>query len=355
MATLIKQLRIALLLVAAVLSVAACQQTKKASNVADVVALTGSERQQRLIEGAKKEGQVNLYSSLVVEDLTAIKEDFEKRYGVKVNYWRASSEKVVQRIVTEGRADRFDFDVAETNGPEMEALHREKLLHPMSSPYFEDLIPQAIQPHKEWVGTRLNLFVQIYNTKLVKKDEIPQSYEDLLNPKWKGRLAIEAEDYDWFAGVVKELGEEKGLKLFREIVAKNGLSVRKGHTLLAGLVGSGEVPYALTVYVHNAEKQKKKGAPVDWHTIPPAVVRANGIGVSKKPPNPHAAVLFYDYMLSDGQHILHKGEYVPTTKKIDTGITKLPMKFLEPSVILDENDKWQKLFDEIVTKQSQTK
>ena len=346
-----RRLFITLLCLTALLGVSGCERGKKAGNIADVLAYTGPDRQQRLIDGAKKEGQLTLYSSLVVEDLTAIKEDFEKKYGVKIEFWRASSEKVVQRTTTEARSKRYDVDVIETNGPELEALSREKILQPMESPHLADLIPQAIRPHKEWVGTRLNMFVQIYNTKLVKKEELPKTYQDLLHPKWKGRLGIEAEDYDWFAGVVGEMGEEKGLKLFRDIVAKNGISVRKGHTLLAGLVASGEVPYALTVYIHNAEKQKKKGAPADWHTLPPAIVRANGIAVAKNPAHPHAAVLFYDYMLSDGQEILKKGEYVPTSKKL-TDVAKYPLKFLDPSVILDETEKWEKLYQEIITRQS---
>jgi iron(III) transport system substrate-binding protein len=353
---LLKEFYLALLLVLpTIVSPALAQSNRTTSTITDISLYQGLDRQQRLVEGAKKESELNLYSSLTVEDLTAIAADFEKKYGIKVKYWRASSEKLVQRAVTEAQSGRFDFDVVETNGPEMESLHREKLLQEVKSPYREDLLPQAIMPHKEWVGTRLNMFVQIFNTNLVKKEELPKTYQDLLNPRWKGRLGIEAEDFDWFAGVVQALGEEKALKLFRDIVATNGVSVRKGHTLLAGLVASGEVPFALTVYRHNAEKLKKKGAPVDWYVIPPAIVRANGIGVSKKPPHPNAAVLFYDYMIGDGQNVLFKGEYIPSSKKIDTGLSKLQLKFVDPGVILDESDKWQKLYAEIITNRSKQK
>ena len=188
----------------------------------------GVDREQRLTQGARVENALTVYTSLTVEDITELAAAFEKKYAIKVKFWRASSEKIVQRIVTETRAGRFDFDVVETNGPELETLHREQLLQKAFSPHFADLIPQAILPHREWVGTRLNMFVQIYNTKLVKKEDFPKSYQDLLDPKWKGRLGIEAEDLDWFGTVVKDLGEEKGLKLFREIVATNGISVRKG-------------------------------------------------------------------------------------------------------------------------------
>ena len=332
------------------LSAAALAQPGK--SVVALATYEGPDREQRLLQGARAEGTLTVYTSLTVEDITELAAEFEKKYGVKVKFWRASSEKVVQRIVTEGRAGRSDFDVVETNGPELESLHREQMLQKATSPYLADLIPQAILPHREWVGTRLNMFVQIYNTKLVKKEDFPKSYQDLLDPKWKERLGIEAEDIDWFSTVVKGLGEEKGLKLFRDIVRTNGLSVRKGHTLLAGLVASGEVPFALTVYNHNADKLKKKGAPVEWDVIQPAVIRANGMGLSRKPAHPHAAVLFYDFMLSDGQAILAKNEYLSASRKSNSLLDKLQLKFVDSATVLDENAKWEKLYLEIITRQS---
>jgi len=301
-----------------------------------------------LVPGAKKEGEVVVYTSLITEDLNALSAAFEKKYGVKVKGWRASSEKVLQRVVAEARAKRNEADVIETNGPELEALHREKVLQPLKSPYLKDLMPQALQPHGEWVGGRITMFVQAYNTKLVPKDELPRSYADLANPRWKGRLGIEAEDDDWFAMVVRSLGEEKGLATFREI-AKNGFSVRKGHTLLANLVASGEVPFSLTTYSHGAEKMKQRGAPVDWYAIEPAIGRANGIAIPQKPAHPNAAALFVDFVLSpEGQAILEKGGYVPANLKVANPAQKLPLKFVDPALILDESDKWKKLYQEII-------
>jgi iron(III) transport system substrate-binding protein len=199
------------------------------------------------------------------------------------------------------------------------------------------------------VGTRINLFVQTYNTNLVAKNEVPKSWEDLANPRWKGRLGIEAEDEDWFAMVVRELGEEMGLRIFREIARVNGFSVRKGHTLLSGLVASGEVPFALTTYSHGSEKMKQKGAPVEWYAIEPAIGRANGVAVMAKPAHPHAAALFVDFLLSpEGQKILEKGGYLPANLRLDNRSQKLPLKFVDPAVVLDEADKWKKLWSEIV-------
>jgi len=319
------------------------------SGVAQVVQYDKPDREQFLLQGAKKEGEVMIYTSLVPEDLTALAAAFERKYGLKLKSWRANSEKVLQRAVTEARAGRHEADAVETNGPQLEALYRERGLQPLYSPHLKDLMPQALRPHGYWVGTRINMFVQSYNTRLVKKEELPKSYAELADPRWKGRLGIEAEDEDWFAMIVKELGEEAGLRVFRDIVRANGLSVRKGHTLLAGLVASGEIPLALTTYSHGTEKMKHRGAPVDWFAIAPAIGRANGIGIATKPPHPHAAALFADFLLSpDGQLILQKGGYVPANLRVKDSAQKLPLKFVDPALMLDEFDKWKKLWAEII-------
>jgi iron(III) transport system substrate-binding protein len=318
--------------------------------VASLALYKGSDREQRLIQGAKQEGALTVYTSLTVQDTINLGNAFEKKYGIKPKFWRASSEGVLQRIVSEARAGHFDFDVVESNGPELEALHREQVLQKAWSPYDADLVPQAIMPHGEWVGTRLNMFVQIYNTKLIKKEDLPKTYQDLLDPKWKGKIGIEAGDVDWFGTVVKDMGEEKGLKFFRDLVAADGVSVRKGHTLLAGLTASGEVPFSLAVYNHNADQLKAKGAPVDWGVIQPAIVRANGAGISKKPAHPNTAVLFYDFMLSDAQAILAKNEYLTASRKTSSGILdNLQLRFVDPVTVLDQSAKWEKLFTEIFT------
>jgi iron(III) transport system substrate-binding protein len=322
-----------------------------AQTAADVANYSGPDREKKLIEGAKKEGSLEIYTSAQSDDMGALVSAFEKKYGIKVNVWRSSSEKVLQRAVTEARGNRHTVDVCETNGPELEALSREKLLERVNSPYLKDLIGPAIRPHGEWVGTRLNVFVQAYNTQAVKKEDLPKTWEDLANPKWKGKLGIEQEDSDWLAGQFAEMGEAKAQKVFKDIVEKNGVSVRKGHTLLTQLVVSGEIPLALTVYNYKAEQLKNKGAPIDWFTIGPAIARPNGIGVAKDAPHPYAALLFYDFELGpEGQQILAKRDFVPTNKKVDTPLNKIPMKFVDSRVQLDEFQKWEKLYGDIFTK-----
>src|SRR5258706_601476 len=172
--------------------------------------------------------------------------------------------------------------------------------------------------------------------------------EGMLNPRWKGKLGIEAEDADWLAGVMEDLGEARGTKLFKEIVAKNGMSVRKGHTLLTQLVASGEVPFALTVYNYKAEQLKVKGAPIAWLAVGTAIARPNGLAIAKRAPNPHSALLFYDFEISEeGQKVLLSRDFVPVNRKVDTPLGRLPLKFVDARVMLDDYDKWVKLYEEI--------
>jgi len=137
----------------AAIALPALGQVKPNATAADVANYAGADREQKLIEGAKKEGSLEIYTSAQSDDMGALVAAFEKKYGVKVNVWRSSSEKVLQRTVTEARGNRFTVDVCETNGPEMEALSREKLLEKVKSPYLADLIAPALRPHGEWVGS----------------------------------------------------------------------------------------------------------------------------------------------------------------------------------------------------------
>src|SRR5713226_9309320 len=289
--------RLVVAILSASLLIPACEKSGDAGSPVEKVAMyEGSDRFERLLTAAKKEGSLSLYTSLAATTLEEFTSDFEKRYGIKVNAWRAGDDKVLQRALIEAKAGRFDFDVVHAVSVEMEALHREHLLQEVKSPHLKDLIPQALPPHREWTATVLNVIVQAYNTDKVKERRLPKTYQDLLDPKWRGRLGFEAKDQEWFFTVVKDMGEEKGLKFFRDLVAGNGLSVRSGHSLLNNLVVSGEVPLALTVYSHMVEQAKEKGAPIDWFVIEPAIAVPIGVGVSKRAPHPNAAVLFYDYM-----------------------------------------------------------
>src|SRR5262245_42215409 len=234
-----------------------------AQTMAEIASYQGADRMERLIAGTKKEGVLSVYGSSVLEDMKPISDAFKAKYGIDFQYWRASSENLVQRTVAETRAGRCLVDGFATVAAELEALHREKLLQAVKTPLTTGLMPQALRPHGEWVASRLNIFSAAYNTNLVKKDEVPKSYEDLKHPRWKGRLAIEADDGDWFATVVTKMGRDKGAQLFQDIVSTNGVSVRKGHTLLSKLDVDGETAVALTVFSYQPVQHKRECAPLE--------------------------------------------------------------------------------------------
>ena len=315
---------------------------------------SGPDRMDRIVAAAKKEGTVTFYTTIAEKDLPAVLKPFEQRYGIKVNVWRAGTDKVLQRSVQEARAGRNDMDAVHFGSPEMEALAREKVLAPVGSPVHKDLLAGSVPSHRMWAATILSVWVQAYNTSLVKKEDLPKKYEDLLDPKWKGRIGIEGKDDDWFATVVQQMGgEAKGVEFFRKLVAANGVSVRKGHTLLNNMVVSGEVPLALTVYNYMPQQAKAKGAPIDWFAIEPAIARSNAVGVAAKPKHPAAALLLYEYLLGpEGQKAMTGIDYVPTNTRVESPLKGVKIQPTDPVRSLDEADKWSKLFDDTFTKQA---
>src|SRR5436309_1453468 len=135
----------------------------------------GADRDARVLEGARKEKQLLIYTSLNLKDSVPIKAAFEKKYGVKLELWRSSSEKVLQRALIEARAGRFTVDAFELNGPEMEALRREGLLEEFWSPQLVNIPAQAIPKHCHYVADRLNFLPIAYTPGPVKTDEGPNS------------------------------------------------------------------------------------------------------------------------------------------------------------------------------------
>jgi iron(III) transport system substrate-binding protein len=336
--------KLLLALAAALLAPLAVAQSQARND--EVFRYRGADRDARLVEKAKQEGSLVLYTSLAPTESKPLAEAFEKKYGVKVELWRALSDKVVQRVITEAQARRHSVDVVETNGPEMEMLAREKLLAEFHSPYLADLPREAIPAHRTWFPDRMNFFVVGYNTAKVQRSEIPASYEGFADPKWKGRIGLEATDAEWMATLIKAWGEDKGMDFFRKLSAMKP-DVRKGHVLLAELVAAGEVPVGLTMYNSNIVSLKRKGAPIDFVPVQPVAARPQGIGVAKNAPHPHAALLFADYVLSpEGQRLFESMGRVPASTKVKSELNNFPFRLIEPATVLEEAPKWEKLWND---------
>jgi iron(III) transport system substrate-binding protein len=336
----------ACLLAAAAL--AAASMPAQARTLAEIVAYQGPDRTKLLVEGAKKEGVVSVYGSTVPSDMNPVIKAFKAKYGIEFQYWRSSSENVLLRAVSDHRAGRCAVDAFATVADALEALHREKLLQAVKTPLTADLIPQAFRPHGEWVASRLNIFSAAYNTNEVKTAEAPKRYEDLKNPRWKGRLAIEANDVDWFGTIVDKMGRDKAIPLFKDIVKTNGISLRKGHTQLTNMVVAGDVPLALTVYSYKPEQLKRKGAPIEPLYLSPLIALGYGPAVSQCAPHPNAAVLFYDFLLSDGQKIMAKRFMAPTNPKVAPLPNGGDLTMIDPAKILDNQAQWEALWKSVI-------
>ena len=326
--------------------------------VAAVAAYRGAERTQRLIAGAKKEGELMIYSSLTPDDQLRLAADFKSRYGVALKFWRGSQTNILQRVLTETRGGRYEFDALETNSPQIEALAREKLLQKMNSPYVDEvLLPQTLPAHGEWTPDRLNLLVYAYNTDAVKRADLPKTWPQLLEPKWKKRVGMESTNVEWFAALVEAMGEKSGLELFRKL-GDNGVAVRTGHTHSTGRVIAGEIPLFLGVYSHDVDRMKVKGAPIDWFVLAPAVILPSAVAVSRRAPHPHAAALFYDYMLTDGQRFYTEVHRVPANRAYDTAVRRMvregrAIKVVDSRRIIDDYDKWLRLYKRLIVDRSQ--
>ncbi|WP_066952525.1 ABC transporter substrate-binding protein [Streptomyces lushanensis] len=287
---------------------------------ADYASLTGKARTDRLLADAKSEGaQLDLYTSNT--DIQDLVDGFKKAYpDIKVNAFRANSETVLQRISQENQANKPQNDVVDTNDLELRALDKQGLLTPYTGPSAAGL-KDAAKGLGGWTAERFNAFVIGWNTNLVKEGQGPKSFADLADPKWKGKLSVEIGDWDWYASMHTYLTEEQGMgqsdadDLFKRIAAN--VKVTKGHTVQGELLSAGQFAVALSVYSHTVDKAAKKGAPVAWRpVVEPVILRPNGVGLMSRPRHPAAALLWTDWVLSDGQKSIAESLRIPAASSV---------------------------------------
>jgi iron(III) transport system substrate-binding protein len=319
------------------------------SQDAGLMSYEGADRAERVLAAAKKEGQLNLYTAFRPQDLPALIEPFEKKTGIKVTPWRSGATNVLQRVLKEASGNRHEADVVLMPSTEMEALRREKLLQPVRSPGLRDLMPAALPAHREWAPVLLNVLVPTYNTGLIRKEDLPKTYADLLDPKWKGKLGVESKLDEWYLTLITGMGEEKGARFFSELATKNGLSARLGMSLVNNLVISGEVPLALAVYRDLPEKARRKGAPIDWFVLDPIVAQAFVAAIPKRTPHPAAALLFHDYLLSeDTQKLLASLDFFAANTKVQPPQVGTRMLLVDPVFAVDNAERATKAFEDLL-------
>jgi len=276
------------------------------------------------IEGAKKEGQLVLYTSMTVEQAQKLNDAFRARYPfLQISMFRAVGERLLTKIMTETQAGRFDFDVVQSAETQAYFLKRRNLLARYASPEIKYLQKGFFDSENFWAAIYMMPNVIAYNTRMVSRAEVPVSDEDLLNPKWRGKIGMDYTKPEWFSWKLKRMGQEKGLAYMKRLGAQE-FRLSAGLSIITGLLAAGEFPLVLNTYVHNAADHKRKGAPVDWVTQDPVFTKFQPIGISAKAPHPNAAKLFIDFVLSDeGQKIIASFGRMPTRRGVATSVQGL--------------------------------
>ncbi|MFC1816910.1 ABC transporter substrate-binding protein [Thermodesulfobacteriota bacterium] len=256
-----------------------------------------SQSMKQLIEGAKQEGEIVYYASMGVIGMTAMIAKFEKKYPfMKVKMVRLNSQKLLTRVLAETRAKRYAADVIQTVAFSMHLLIKKGVLgHYVSTE--NNFYPKDFKEQDYWTCAYFLPYVVAYNTRLVTRENLPKTYDDLLSPKWKGKMMMEPTKVDWFAGMLQIMGREKGLEFMREL-SKQDIGQRNGHTLIATLVAAGEAELQINTPTSAPERVKNSGAPIDWVALGPVPGIMIGIGKTSKAAHPNAAKLFVDYVLS---------------------------------------------------------
>ena len=304
---------------------------------------------QKLIDGAKKEGALVWYMSASIEDAQAILLAFNKKYPfLKTDFFRAGSARLFNRIMNEARAGKVLFDLVAVRGLETHQLVKAGLLQPYVSPESAAYPAGFKDSQGYWVDYFDSYNVIGYNTQLVAREQAPKSWEDLLDPKWKGKIALDEENFSWYGAMTQKWGKEKTQRYMRAL-AKQDIQLRNGQTLIAQLMAAGEFSVAM-VLAHRIEKMKEQGAPVAWvTTLDPVTVSLHPIGIAAKASHPNAAKLFVDFILSkDGQQLLLSIERTPARPGIDTKMEARKLKlFPMPPELGERYEQFQKEFREI--------
>jgi iron(III) transport system substrate-binding protein len=318
---------------------------------AAVLAVSPSSRGQG-VDAARQEREVVWYTAMTTPDAEPLRKAFQARYPfVQVTILRQPGEKIRTRILTEARAGKHLWDVVSFNHLDMDALDREGLLAAYASPESRTGFPAgAVDPRGHWAAIYVRQFVIGYNLKAVPAAEAPKRWEDLLEPRWKGKFAMDEDESEWYAAMLDVLGRERGTAFMRALARQNP-QLRRGHSLLSKLLVAGDFPLAL-VHAAEVEEAKRSGAPVEWaRELDPIITSPSQVAVSARAPHPGAARLFVDLLLSvEGQTIIRSRGRVPARADLPGAEADprapLKVRYVDPR-LAREMDRSQREFREI--------
>src|SRR5215467_3036959 len=253
----------------------------------------------KMIEAAKKEGELAWWSTIAQDQSQKLVDEFMKRYPfIKASYWRSGSVGLHNKILIEARAGRSSWDVVSQTTPEfIHELKQKKIITFYNSPERSQFSPDLKDKDGFWTATYALPTGSGFNTQQVKKEDVPKSYKDLLDAKWKGgKISVDDENYELLVGLTQAWGENAAVDYLKALAAQAPV-IGRGATQRTQMLGAGEFPLAIS-YTHTVEWSKSQGSAVDWVNLEPVIIKFDGIMLGAKAPHPNAGKLFIDFVLS---------------------------------------------------------
>lgn len=324
-------------------------------------AAVAAEPDPALVAAAMKEGQVAWYSTLIVNQIVRpMTEAFEKKYpGIKVAYSRASSSDVALKIRNEARAHRVAADLFD--GSNTVFMLQDAGLVASYHPRAVEAWPANLRdPQGYWTALNLFYWTAAVNTDMVKPQDRPKTYDDLLDPKWKGRIAW---TYDLTPGgppgfiynILTTKGQDAGMAYLRKFAEQQPVTIPAAQRVVLDKVISGEFPLCVMILNYHVTISQAKGAPVEWLRMEPLLQTMSLVSVVKDAPHPNAARLLVEFMLSDqGQKVLADNDYLPASPSVPAKVPgnkpdagKFKVTVVSPELVRDGTPKWTALYHEL--------
>jgi iron(III) transport system substrate-binding protein len=317
-------------------------------SLANINRLPPAERQATLVREARKEGSVVWYAAMNREDLRQFIGGFEAEYPfLKVEVLTSGPQSLLNRILTEYRSGKYTYDTLNVRSSALYTLKKANAVMRYDTPNRKALRAGFYDKEGYMNGLWASLLVYLFNTQQVSRTQAPKSIDDLLQPKWKGKLGMDRDADDWLAAVMDFYGDDKGKQIARALGAQS-LQIRNGRSLISQLVAAGEFPVQIDAHHHEAVALRKAGAPIDYVFPEPFIpVKAvSAFVLSSRPPHPHAAALLVDFMLSKkGQEIAQRQNRWPAYKELATGG---PDDVGNRKTLVPDGDKWGSRYKELV-------
>jgi len=307
----------------------------------------GKDREQVLIEGAKKEGGLSFYSSMNAKDSKPLVDGFQKKYPfIKVDLFAGLGEAVASRMITEHKGGRFTADTFCGTNINTEKVRREGLLVPFYTPAQDIYDKKFIDADRYWVPIFHIILTFVYNTSEI--NDPPKTWQELLTPKWKGKLSLEDTDEVWLINLYKAWGEAKAKDYFTRL-GKQELKIVHGHSVMQQMLIAGEVVATPTQYLHQAIGDKKTGAPINFVIMDPMVDTLEALTLLKNAPHPHAALLFIDYATSrEGQALIYARGRNVAYPGMDPILKGANLIIEDVGGAMDNYTHWQKLYKDLL-------